>query len=316
MKMRNKLLTMLILATGAATSTALLNKALNILAVSRHLLEDEKSLCYKWRFGDIHYTKHGKGKPVLLIHDLTSSSCGVEWRELERCLSESYSVYTIDLLGCGRSEKPNFTYTNYLYVQLISDFIKSEIGHRTNVITSGSSSSIAVMACSNSPELFDQMLFINPESILSSSLYPGKNAKLYKIILDMPVIGTLIYNISCSRGNIKKDLVSKYFYNPFTVRAKYVDAFYEAAHLGKSPKSVYASIKCNYTKCSISNALRRIDNSICLVCDDSVPFYQELMDEYKECNPAIETYSITHTKLFPHIESYPEVYKLIQTVFS
>ena len=140
-----------------------------------------------------------------------ASFCGFEWRALNSYLSESYTVYTIDLLGCGRSEKPNLTYTNYLYVQLIADFIKSEIGHRTNVIASGTSSSIAIMACSNSPELFDQMLFINPESVHSSGLYPGKNAKLYKLILDMPVIGTLIYNISCSRNTIKKDFLSKYF---------------------------------------------------------------------------------------------------------
>ena len=61
-----------------------------------------------------------------------------------------------------------------VYVQLISDFIKSEIGHRTDVAATGDSSSIAVMACSNSPELFDRLLLINPESLLSSSLVPGK----------------------------------------------------------------------------------------------------------------------------------------------
>ena len=64
----------------------------------------------------------------------------------------------MDLLGCGRSEKPNLTYTNYLYVQLISDFIQSEIGHRTDVIATGSSSSLIVMACANRSELFDLLI--------------------------------------------------------------------------------------------------------------------------------------------------------------
>ena len=68
-------------------------------------------------------------------------------------------VYTIDLLGCGRSEKLNMTYTNYLYVQLISDFIKSEIGHRVNVIATGEAASIPVMACANNPELFDPVSY-------------------------------------------------------------------------------------------------------------------------------------------------------------
>ena len=71
-------------------------------------------------------------------------------------LKDHYTVYTIDLLGCGRSEKPNLTYTNFLYVQLISDFIKSEIGRRTDVVAVGASSSILTMACAYNPDLFDQ----------------------------------------------------------------------------------------------------------------------------------------------------------------
>lgn len=142
MKTRNKLLTLLILSAGAATATAFINKAIKISATSKNVLNDPKSLCYKWRLGNIHYTKSGNGKPLLLIHDLTPASSGYEWTPLVNKLSENYTVYTIDLLGCGRSEKPNLTYTNYLYVQLLSDFIKSEIGHRTDVIATGASAAL------------------------------------------------------------------------------------------------------------------------------------------------------------------------------
>ena len=134
MKTKNKLITALLLASGAAAGTALLNKYLKITATSKNLLSESQSLCYKWRFGNIHYTKTGTGKPLLLIHDLDYASSGVEWEYLIPMLKDNYTVYTIDLLGCGRSEKPNLTYTNFLYVQLINDFIKSEIGRRTNVI--------------------------------------------------------------------------------------------------------------------------------------------------------------------------------------
>ena len=102
--------------------------------------------------------------------------------------------------------KPNLTYTNYLYVQLLSDFIKSEIGHRTDIVATGAAASLAVMACGNSPELFDRLILVNPESLLSCSMVPGKNAKLYKFILDLPIVGTLIYHIASSRQNIADDL--------------------------------------------------------------------------------------------------------------
>ena len=311
MKTRNKLLTLLILSSGAAAATALINKAIKLSATSRNVLEEPEALCYKWRLGNIHYTKTGTGKPILLVHDLAPASSGYEWKNLVGKLAETYTVYTIDLLGFGRSEKPNLTYTNYLYVQLLSDFIKSEIGHRTDIIASGSSAALGIMACSNSPELFNQLLFINPESLLSCSQVPGKNAKLYKIILDLPIAGTLIYNIACSKQFITKEFLTNYYYNPYSVKTRVIDAYHESAHLGESPKSVYASVKCN-----IAAALKKIDNSIYLLGGGAIDDIGECMEEYKEYNPAVEYAVVPNTKLLPHLEKPAEVFDMIQTYLS
>lgn len=118
MKAKNKLLTLLILSATTAASIAAINKIIKVTAVSKNLLNDDKSksLCFKWRLGNVHYTKAGSGMPLLLIHDLNSASSGYEWSRIVSSLQNDYTVYTIDLLGCGRSEKANMTYTNYLYV--------------------------------------------------------------------------------------------------------------------------------------------------------------------------------------------------------
>lgn len=63
-------------------------------------------------------------------------------------LEKHYTVYTIDLLGCGRSDKPYLTYTNYLYVQLLTDFIHDVIGERPDVVTTGNS----IFVCGTCPE--------------------------------------------------------------------------------------------------------------------------------------------------------------------
>ena len=170
MKAKNKLLTLLILSAGAAVTTAGINKAIQFSAISKNFLAEPEPLCFKWRLGNVYYTKEGTGKPLLLIHDLDTCTSGYEWKQLIPFLSSKYTVYTIDLLGFGRSEKANMTYTNFLYVQLISDFIKSEIGHRTSIITSGEAASIPLMACANNPDLFDQIMAINPLSLLDFSM--------------------------------------------------------------------------------------------------------------------------------------------------
>ena len=60
MKVKNKLLTLLILSTGAAASTAVINQYIKFSAVSKNLLINPEAHCYKWRLGNIHYTKYGK----------------------------------------------------------------------------------------------------------------------------------------------------------------------------------------------------------------------------------------------------------------
>lgn len=315
MKAKNKLLTLLILSASAATATAIINKCIKISATSKNLLSTPESFCYKWRLGNIHYTKVGSGKPLLLIHDLNYSSSGYEWHQLVQKLKDNYTVYTIDLLGCGRSEKPDMIYTNYLYVQLLSDFIKSEIGHRTNVIATGESSALALMACNGSPELFDQMMFINPDSILTCSQIPSKHTKLYKFILDFPVIGTLFYHIASSRRNLKEDFATQYFYNPFSVKPSYIEAYHEASNLGNSPKSIFSSVTCNYTKCNIVNALKKVDHSIYLVGGQEIENIEELLEEYKYYNSSIEYSTIPHTKRLPQLESPMDLLKIINMFF-
>lgn len=315
MKTKNKLLTLLTLAAGAAAATAVINKCIKVSATSKNILAESKSLCYKWRFGNIHYTKTGSGKPILLVHDLTAFSSGYEWTQLVNYLKDQYTVYTIDLLGCGRSEKPDLTYTNFLYVQLLSDFIKSEIGHRTNVIASGASAALVIMACNQSSELFDQIMLVNPDSLITCSQIPNKHAKVYKFILDLPIIGTLLYHIASSKQAITEEFTRDYYFNPYSVKSSYVDAYYEAAHLGESPKSLYASVKCNYTKCNIVNALKKIDNSIYIVGGTAMDSIKQLIGEYHEYNPAIESSLISESKYLPQLENPMELYKTIQMFF-
>ena len=152
MKSKNKIITAVLLAVGAATGTALVNKYIKVSATSKKLLSHPEPSIYKWRLGDIYYTKKGDGKPILLIHDTLPGASGYEWSEIEEKLAEDHTVYTVDLLGCGRSDKPGITYTNFVYVQMICDFIRKIIGQKTDIIASGFSSSFVIMACHNEKE--------------------------------------------------------------------------------------------------------------------------------------------------------------------
>ena len=101
-----------------------LNHIIFFLATKREQLITKNGDFYKHHHGKMYYEKRGHGSPVLLLHDLNCCSSSYEWQEVVNSFAKNHTVYTVDLLGCGRSDKPRITYTNYLYVQILSHFFQ------------------------------------------------------------------------------------------------------------------------------------------------------------------------------------------------
>ena len=61
---------------------------------------------FEWRDRRVAFTKRGKGPPILLIHGIHAAAWSYEWRNNVDALAKNNTVYTIDLLGFGMSERP------------------------------------------------------------------------------------------------------------------------------------------------------------------------------------------------------------------
>lgn len=308
MKDRNK---KLLTAAGitALTAGAIygINRFVFFVSTMKELLASKEKSYYNWRFGNIYYSKQGAGKPVLLIHSLGPAGSGYEWREVAGRLAKDHTVYTIDLPGCGRSGKEKMIYTNYLYVQAVNDFVKQVIKAKTDVITSGDSSSIAIMACHSEPALYGKFIFVNPESLDHMIQCPGSWQKFLRYFMELPLIGTLYYVLETSRCRIKQTFIKEYFYHKQNVSAEMVDAFYEAAHLGGfGARFAYASQIGYYTRINIVHALKQIDHSMYIIGGDGVRDIQNTVGGYQHFNPAIETIQIKETSQMPHMENPEE----------
>ena len=298
---KNKLISAAVLSTLTAASIYSINRIINLMANAKASISSDNGCKYEWRFGNIFYTKQGEGKPVLLIHELTCGSSDLEWKNIVKEYSKNHTVYTLDLLGCGRSDKPAFTYTNFLYVQMITDFVKNVIGKRTDVICTGSSVQFIVMACYNDDSLFDKIVMVNPESIVLSSQNIATNKKLTKLLIEMPLIGTTIFNIYNSMYSYKKLFEEQYFTTK--IKSSVVKNYYDAAHYGTmTSKYLFASISANYTKINISTALKSINNSIIIIGGENENNILQTCLEYQEYNSAIETCIIKNCKHLPQLE--------------
>lgn len=314
-KNKHKLLTTSILFALATGIIYVINRLVFATAVLKNLLKSSADNYYNWRFGKVYYKKKGHGSPVLLIHDLTVYSSAYEWNKVVNELAEAHTVYAIDLLGCGRSEKPRITYTNYLYVQLIADFIKNIIGEKADVIASGYSGSFTVLASYTNPEFINKIVLINPPSLASLNKVPSKRSKLYKFILEFPIFGTLIYNIKTCQSNIQLLFTEKYLYNPFSVTPEMVDTYYEAAHKSLSnSKFLLSSLVAGYTNNNITHALREINQSVTILYCEGETDSEKIAESYTTYNPAIESCMLKHAKHLPQLE-IPEKFLEILNIY-
>lgn len=304
MKNRNKLITFAILTATATGIVHVINKVIAASASLKEMLDTGNRHYYHWRFGDIYYTRKGKGSPVLLIHDMLPGSSGYEWNKIEDKLALEHTVYNIDLLGCGRSEKPGITHTNFVYVQIICDFIKNVIGEKTDVIVSGYSGSFVVMACRNEKELFNKIMMVNPPNLNNLKQSPGKKGKALKYLLEVPVFGTLLYHMMVSRSAVSDLFIENISFDPFHPDQDMMDAYYEAAHRGGCyAKMLYASKAAGYMNIDITRGLKEIDNSLCIVEGEAENNGQAIVEAYQAVNPSVEVFTIMETKHYPHIEA-------------
>ena len=71
----------------------------------------------------IHYIKQGHGRPLVLVHGFGGSS--YTWRSLAPLLQDDCTVYALDLLGFGLSDKPpDGEYALDAQAELVVDFMK------------------------------------------------------------------------------------------------------------------------------------------------------------------------------------------------
>jgi pimeloyl-ACP methyl ester carboxylesterase len=302
------------IGAGAIGVCHLINRSITENATSRNITADPHMYYYDWKLGKTAYIKEGAGSPVLLIHNISSESSSYEWKRIIKTLSNHHTVYALDLLGCGHSDKPNITYTTYMYTQLINDFILNIIRKRVDIVASNDSSTLALMSALSNPLAYDNIILINPQNIAAAGKGPVKKDIYRKRLLDIPVVGTLIYNMCVTRKYISGAFAAKNFYNKRFISSEWLEAFHETAHIGgASAKYVFASKNCGYTAVSLSKAISTL-SKITIIDGRENPKATEIASQYQNLNPAITRKRIVNSKLMPQLEQPLELYKAIKSV--
>lgn len=305
--MKKRLKNLIKLGVLSAIVMHLANKAIESIALLRNLLNTHEGHFFSWKDYDIFYKKNGTGSPILLIHDLDPSSSSQEWSAVVDKLAKNHTVYTLDLLGCGRSDKPNLTYTNYLYVLLVTDFINKVICEKTDIIATGKSGSFAILAASINNNLIGDITLVNPDSPNKLECIPDKRSKVLKWIMDCPILGTSIYYLLNAENQIEYNFSEKYFFNPFHLNMKLIHTYYESAHINQGGgRHLMASLHGNYVNNTIRFALPKLEQNVHIIFGNEFENAKGIGKSYMELGNKVLCSYIEKTKMLPQLEAPDE----------
>lgn len=272
---------------------------------------------YKTDACNLFYTVNGSGSPILLIHDLNPGGSGYEWYKIVEELSKNHTVYTIDLPGCGRSEKKDMIYTDYYLSSVLAGFVKEVIQEKTDVIASGYSCFLPFSLERIEDPFIRKIVLINPYDFKKYTRIANLRDYIFHKILHFPLFGTLIYHLAVSRENIDNFFIESYYYNPFHLDTSLETAYYEASHYDNSKsKYIFSSMVMNYTGCNMDKYIRQSNKNIVLLMGESEPHFLNIIHQYQNANFKIQAFVISKSKHFPHIENIEDFYPVLSQSLS
>src|SRR6266542_5704703 len=244
---------------AAAAYNAFAKKGVNQLA---NLIGGEEG-GFEWRDWRIAFTKRGNGPPVLLIHGIHAAAWSYEWRNNVDYLARSNTVYTIDLLGFGRSSRPPIRYSARLYISLISDFVARVIGEPCVLIASSLSGAYAAVLAARDPQRFPALVLIAPTGLVRLHQPASLKGEAGRFAVDAPIAGTAMFNALVSRRNLQIYLRRTYADDALVTR-ELVETYYTASHQ-RGARHAPAAFLSGHLNIDVRNAIRRLTQPSMLV---------------------------------------------------
>lgn len=177
---------------------------------------------YLWRGHRLAYTVRGNGPALLLVHGIYAAASAYEWRRVVDALAARHTVYTIDLLGFGRSDRPAVRYSPELYVDLLSDFLH-DVAAPCTIIASALGAAYAVASAARHPERVAALALVEPTGYTRCA----RNSGRWGAILRLPLVAA--YNLITTRAMLRRDLTFSYAYSK-RVSDDTIEHLYRSAH--------------------------------------------------------------------------------------
>jgi pimeloyl-ACP methyl ester carboxylesterase len=172
---------------------------------------------WPWRDQAIHYVVAGEERsdrpPLLLVHGFGASTD--HWRKNIQGLQQDFQVWAIDLLGFGRSGKPDWEYSGSLWQAQLNDFITEKIGRPTVLAGNSLGGYTGLCVAANHPESAAGLVLLNSAGPFSTPAQtppsaPNPVAKLIQSFMLQPLPSWLLFQYVRQPAIIRRTLQRVY----------------------------------------------------------------------------------------------------------
>lgn len=205
---------------------------------------------WQWQGHSIYYVRAGQSQkerpPLLLIHGFGASTD--HWKKNIARLQQDFEVWAIDLLGFGRSAKPNLSYNGDLWRDQLNDFVERVIDRPVVLAGNSLGGYCALYLAASRPETAAGLILLNCAGSFSEPEVAQKppfvvkdfSNRLIRSILLQPWANYLLFQYVRQRSVIRKTL-EKVYLDRSAVTDSLVEDIYRPS-LDKGALEVFASV--------------------------------------------------------------------------
>ncbi|CAD5916167.1 Pheophytinase, chloroplastic [Planktothrix tepida] len=276
---------------------------------------------WQWRDQLIYYVRVGERHPqcpsLLLVHGFGASTD--HWRKNIQGLQSDFEVWAIDLLGFGRSGKPQVEYSGQLWRDQLQDFITEVIGQP--VILAGNSLGGYASLCvaSQCPSTAKGVILLNSAGPFTET-DPRPEPPLWKKVVSQTMrslfrqdwVSFLIFQWTRRRSIIRKTLLKVYL-DPNAVTDQLVEEIYRPS-CDPGAAQVFASVFKSPQGEKVDVLLHQLSCPLLLIWGEGDPWMncRERSHKFHQYYPQLQEYFLQAGHC-PHDEVPEQVNDLIRS---
>jgi pimeloyl-ACP methyl ester carboxylesterase len=152
-----------------------------------------------------------KGSTVILLHGV---GCSVEfWERNIAALAREHRVFAVDIVGFGRTDKPEVVYTFELMADFVIDFMETMGIDKASLVGNSMGGAISLTVAAKTPKRVEKIILVDPVGL-------GRGQSPVMRLMALPVIGNVLTKPS-RKGVLRQ--MQLCLYDPSQARDDFID---------------------------------------------------------------------------------------------